>query len=225
MSSALSSASSKLRSPANGTLTAPGMWPRTGSRFAPGSSDGSPANRSGARASTIASRGIAEPRVDLVGRHRVVAALVRLEDDRLDDGVATPVSRRPRHAVSPPSITATSSWPKCRSSHHSRAAPPVMPRRRRRPRTRRAPMPARPAAAANASAVGSGWRPRAGASRMSDRSVVQVEKRGTRDVAGLVAARSRGRGRRGRTGNRRTGSRTARRIGGPTRSRACRAIA
>src|SRR5918995_2232302 len=71
---------------------------------------------------------------------------------------SSPSIRGPSQAPIPPSRTATSSWPKWRSSHHRRAAPPVMPWSYAITKTP-APMRALPAARAKSSARGSGWRP------------------------------------------------------------------
>ena len=54
------------------------------------------------------------------------------------------------------SSTAQSSWPKWRSSHHSRSAPPMFPYATTKTPS---PIPAREAACAKSSAAGSGWRP------------------------------------------------------------------
>src|SRR5207248_45599 len=66
----------------------------------------------------------------------------------------------------PTSTTAQSSWPKWRSSHQSRSAPPPLPYATTKTPS---PIPAREAAAANRPAVGSGWRPASGTDR-SERS-------------------------------------------------------
>ena len=71
-------------------------------------------------------RRIGEPPRDLLGVDRVAVALARHELGGLDLLVAARAAGRPTPS-SPPSSTAQSSWPKCRSSHQSRSAPPSEP--------------------------------------------------------------------------------------------------
>ena len=73
----------------------------------------------------------------------------------------SPARRAPRRRVSGPrqasrSITAQASWPKWRSSHQSRSAPPSVPYATT---NTPAPIPARAGGAAKSSAAGSGCRP------------------------------------------------------------------
>lgn len=95
--------------------------------------------------------GIAEPEFDLLHVRRVADALAWHKRLRFDIGFAGRERAAPR--VDPPVMTAQSSWPKCRSRHHNRSAPPVEPYA-----TTKTPsaIPARPAAAANRTADGSG---------------------------------------------------------------------
>ena len=102
----------------NGRLSAPGMWPATGS-----SGSVSPRKRSGARASTSASARRAQARQHLRGAHRRRHAPDRERRGRGRHAVGgRPDAPRASHFAKPPSSTATASMPSQRSIHHKRDA-------------------------------------------------------------------------------------------------------
>ena len=133
----------------SGMFRAPGMWPATGSR-----PSASPRKRSAGRAST--STRLGSPSRSRISSVVIVSsvALSRREDGRLDRLLAPSQRAEPDPE---PSVEHRRLHRGRSGAAATRASPrrPSCPRRRRR-RACPAPMPARPAAAANCSADGSG---------------------------------------------------------------------
>ena len=107
-----------------------------------------------------------------------------------------------------PRVTSAEQSPRSRRGRSGGAATTAARLRRSEPYATTktpAPIPARPAAASNFSAAGSGWRPASGTER-SERSTLDVEERRARDVTRRGRARGHGRDSRAPNGSRRTGS-------------------